>query len=135
MLVERMPKGDTKPQKISVNDFIVKASALACMRVPEANSSWMETHIRQHHSADVCVAVATDAGVYRNVCASSRCFTLTGLITPIVPNAEAKGLLQINREVADLAARARENKLQLHEFQVNTAILKKALILAQNLKL
>lgn len=72
MLVERMPKGETKPQKISVNDFIVKASALACMRVPEANSFWMETHIRQHHSVDVCVAVATDAGVCKKKACASR---------------------------------------------------------------
>ena len=58
-LVER---NGTK-QKLSVNDFIIKASALACMRVPTVNSAWMETHIRQYHSVDVSVAVATDEGV------------------------------------------------------------------------
>lgn len=54
-------RGGTK-QKLSVNDFIVKASALACMRVPTVNSAWMETHIRQYHSVDVSVAVATEDG-------------------------------------------------------------------------
>ncbi|XGW03933.1 hypothetical protein V3C99_015236 [Haemonchus contortus] len=90
--------------KISVNDFIVKASALACLRVPEANSFWMDTFIRQNNTVDVSVAVSTPAG----------------LITPIVFNAHAKGLATISNEIKELAARAKEGKLQPNEFQGGT---------------
>ncbi|KAK6029572.1 pyruvate dehydrogenase complex dihydrolipoamide acetyltransferase [Ostertagia ostertagi] len=90
--------------KISVNDFIVKASALACLRVPEANSFWMDSFIRQNNSVDVSVAVSTPAG----------------LITPIVFNAHAKGLATISSEIKDLAARAKDGKLQPNEFQGGT---------------
>uniref|UniRef100_A0A3P9KFP1 Dihydrolipoamide acetyltransferase component of pyruvate dehydrogenase complex n=1 Tax=Oryzias latipes TaxID=8090 RepID=A0A3P9KFP1_ORYLA len=89
--------------KLSVNDFIIKASALACLKVPECNSSWMDTVIRQNHVVDVSVAVST----------------ASGLITPIVFNAHIKGLAAIGTDVAALAAKAREGKLQPHEFQVN----------------
>ncbi|CAB3396981.1 unnamed protein product [Caenorhabditis bovis] len=90
--------------KISINDFIIKASALACKRVPEANSYWMDTFIRENHHVDVSVAVSTPAG----------------LITPIIFNAHAKGLATIASEVVELAQRAREGKLQPHEFQGGT---------------
>ncbi|XP_035290709.1 dihydrolipoyllysine-residue acetyltransferase component of pyruvate dehydrogenase complex, mitochondrial [Anguilla anguilla] len=90
--------------KLSVNDFIIKASALACLKVPEANSSWMDTVIRQNHVVDVSVAVSTD----------------NGLITPIVFNAHVKGLAAICKDVSSLAAKAREGKLQPHEFQGGT---------------
>ncbi|KAL1782655.1 dihydrolipoyllysine-residue acetyltransferase component of pyruvate dehydrogenase complex, mitochondrial [Sigmodon hispidus] len=90
--------------KISVNDFIIKASALACLKVPEANSSWMDTVIRQNHVVDVSVAVSTPAG----------------LITPIVFNAHIKGLETIASDVVSLASKAREGKLQPHEFQGGT---------------
>ncbi|XP_054032120.1 dihydrolipoyllysine-residue acetyltransferase component of pyruvate dehydrogenase complex, mitochondrial [Dryobates pubescens] len=90
--------------KLSVNDFIIKAAALACLKVPEANSSWMDTVIRQNHVVDVSVAVSTPAG----------------LITPIVFNAHVKGLASISRDVVSLAAKAREGKLQPHEFQGGT---------------
>uniref|UniRef100_A0A9J8CPM8 Acetyltransferase component of pyruvate dehydrogenase complex n=2 Tax=Cyprinus carpio TaxID=7962 RepID=A0A9J8CPM8_CYPCA len=90
--------------KLSVNDFIIKASALACLKVPEANSSWMDTVIRQNHVVDVNVAVSTPVG----------------LITPIVFNAHIKGLATISKDVATLAAKAREGKLQPHEFQGGT---------------
>ncbi|KAK9955428.1 hypothetical protein ABG768_015306 [Culter alburnus] len=90
--------------KLSVNDFIIKASALACVKVPEANSSWMDTVIRQNHVVDVSVAVSTPAG----------------LITPIVFNAHIKGLATISKDVGTLAAKAREGKLQPHEFQGGT---------------
>ncbi|KAK6755062.1 hypothetical protein RB195_013813 [Necator americanus] len=90
--------------KISINDFIVKASALACLRVPEANSFWMESFIRQNNNVDVSVAVSTPAG----------------LITPIIFNAHAKGLATISSEVTELAARAREGKLQPQEYQGGT---------------
>ena len=87
--------------KLSVNDFIIKATALASRRVPECNSAWMGDFIREYHTCDVSVAVDTGAG----------------LITPIVAGAESKGLAQISSEVKELAARAKEGKLQLHEFQ------------------
>uniref|UniRef100_A0A8B9X1A0 Acetyltransferase component of pyruvate dehydrogenase complex n=1 Tax=Bos mutus grunniens TaxID=30521 RepID=A0A8B9X1A0_BOSMU len=90
--------------KISVNDFIIKASALACLKVPEANSSWMDTVIRQNHVVDISVAVSTPAG----------------LITPIVFNAHIKGLETIANDVVSLATKAREGKLQPHEFQGGT---------------
>uniref|UniRef100_A0A672ZJ21 Acetyltransferase component of pyruvate dehydrogenase complex n=1 Tax=Sphaeramia orbicularis TaxID=375764 RepID=A0A672ZJ21_9TELE len=90
--------------KLSVNDFIIKASALACLKIPECNSSWMETVIRQNHVVDVSVAVST----------------ASGLITPIVFNAHTKGLASISSDVSALAAKARENKLQPHEFQGGT---------------
>ncbi|NXX92363.1 ODP2 dehydrogenase, partial [Centropus bengalensis] len=90
--------------KLSVNDFVIKASALACLKVPEANSSWMDTIIRQNHVVDVSVAVSTPAG----------------LITPIVFNAHIKGLASISKDVVSLANKAREGKLQPHEFQGGT---------------
>ncbi|KAI5282613.1 dihydrolipoyllysine-residue acetyltransferase component of pyruvate dehydrogenase complex, mitochondrial [Manis pentadactyla] len=90
--------------KISVNDFIIKASALACLKVPEANSSWLDTVIRQNHVVDISVAVSTPAG----------------LITPIVFNAHVKGLETIANDVISLATRAREGKLQPQEFQGGT---------------
>ncbi|XP_071316228.1 dihydrolipoyllysine-residue acetyltransferase component of pyruvate dehydrogenase complex, mitochondrial isoform X2 [Trachinotus anak] len=90
--------------KLSVNDFIIKASALACLKVPECNSSWMDTVIRQNHVVDVSVAVST----------------ASGLITPIVFNAHTKGLAGISSDVSALAAKARDGKLQPHEFQGGT---------------
>ncbi|XP_051895894.1 dihydrolipoyllysine-residue acetyltransferase component of pyruvate dehydrogenase complex, mitochondrial [Pristis pectinata] len=90
--------------KLSVNDFLIKASALACLKVPEANSSWQDTVIRQNHVVDVSVAVSTPVG----------------LITPIVFNAHIKGLASISNDVKSLAEKAREGKLQPHEFQGGT---------------
>uniref|UniRef100_A0A8P4KMT7 Acetyltransferase component of pyruvate dehydrogenase complex n=1 Tax=Dicentrarchus labrax TaxID=13489 RepID=A0A8P4KMT7_DICLA len=94
----------TQNIKLSVNDFIIKASALACLKVPECNSSWMDTVIRQNHVVDLSVAVST----------------ASGLITPIVFNAHTKGLAAISSDVSALAAKAREGKLQPHEFQGGT---------------
>ncbi|XP_065737383.1 dihydrolipoyllysine-residue acetyltransferase component of pyruvate dehydrogenase complex, mitochondrial isoform X9 [Phocoena phocoena] len=99
--IRRMLEGRSK---ISVNDFIIKASALACLKVPEANSSWLDTVIRQNHIVDISVAVSTPAG----------------LITPIVFNAHIKGLETIANDVVSLATKAREGKLQPHEFQGGT---------------
>lgn len=90
--------------KLSVNDFIVKAAALAMRKVPEVNSSWQDTFIRQYNNVDVCVAVQTD----------------NGLLTPIVFDAEKKGLSQISNDVKNLATKARDGKLQPHEFQGGT---------------
>jgi pyruvate dehydrogenase E2 component (dihydrolipoamide acetyltransferase) len=99
-LNERSPKGDGA-YKLSVNDFIVKACALALIRVPEVNASWTDTAILRHKHADIGVAVALDFG----------------LITPIVFRAEEKGLAQISNEVKSLAERARVKKLKPSEFE------------------
>merc|ERR1712071_635155 len=90
--------------KLSVNDFVIKAAALSCGKVPEVNSSWQDTFIRQYDSVDVSVAVSTDKG----------------LITPIVFNADRKGLSSISDDIKSLAAKARDGKLQPHEFQGGT---------------
>jgi len=98
---DRAPEG----VKISVNDILIKASGLALKRVPAANSSWIEDgRIARHNHADVSVAVAIEGG----------------LITPIIFDADAKGLTQISTEMKDLAARARDRKLKPEEFQGGT---------------
>eukprot|EP00879_Flechtneria_rotunda_P001842 GHRR01002009.1.p1 GENE.GHRR01002009.1~~GHRR01002009.1.p1 ORF type:complete len:635 (+),score=234.41 GHRR01002009.1:105-2009(+) len=92
--------------KVSVNDFIMRAAALALRDVPDANVFWdskQEAPMRQP-SVDVCVAVATEGG----------------LITPIVKAADTKSLLQISAEVKELASRARANKLKPQEFMGGT---------------
>ena len=90
--------------KVSVNDIIIKAVAVALKRVPEANASYTPEGIAMHHHADIAVAVAIDGG----------------LITPIVRAAETKGLAEISAEVKDLAARAKSKKLKPEEFQGGT---------------
>ncbi|XP_017115944.1 dihydrolipoyllysine-residue acetyltransferase component of pyruvate dehydrogenase complex, mitochondrial isoform X2 [Drosophila elegans] len=97
-------KYEKQGARVSVNDFIIKAVAIASLKVPEANSAWMNTVIRQYDDVDVSVAVSTDKG----------------LITPIVFNADRKGVLEISKDVKALAAKARDNKLQPHEFQGGT---------------
>jgi pyruvate dehydrogenase E2 component (dihydrolipoamide acetyltransferase) len=96
---------DGKPAyKLSINDFVIKALALALQRVPDANVSWTEAGLLKHKHSDVGVAVALPGG----------------LITPIVRNAESKSLSAISNEMRDLAARARARKLKPHEFQGGT---------------
>jgi len=94
--------------KLSVNDFLVKACALACKRVPAVNSSWREeggqTFIRQHNTVDVSVAVATPVG----------------LMTPIVKDADSIGVSAISAAVRDLGKRARDGKLKPEEYQGGT---------------
>jgi pyruvate dehydrogenase E2 component (dihydrolipoamide acetyltransferase) len=93
---------DGKPAyKVSVNDFVIKALALALQRVPDANVSWTESGMLKHKHSDVGVAVALPGG----------------LITPIVRHAESKSLSAISSEMKDLAARARARKLKPQEFQ------------------
>ncbi|KAK3581580.1 hypothetical protein CHS0354_031929 [Potamilus streckersoni] len=87
--------------KVSVNDFIIKAAAIALQRVPKVNSLWNGEAIQMSSTVDISVAVATSQG----------------LITPIVKNAAYLGIDEISLTVKDLATRARDNKLQLHEFQ------------------
>jgi pyruvate dehydrogenase E2 component (dihydrolipoamide acetyltransferase) len=98
---EKAPTEGAAAYKLSVNDFIVKAAALALIRVPGVNSSWTETALLRHKHADIGVAVALDFG----------------LITPIVFQAEAKSLAAISREVKDLAVRAKAKKLKPSEFE------------------
>jgi pyruvate dehydrogenase E2 component (dihydrolipoamide acetyltransferase) len=90
--------------KVSVNDFVLKASAMALKLVPEANASYTPDGIAMHHHADISMAVAIDGG----------------LITPIIRAAETKGLAQIAKESKDLAERARTRKLKPEEFQGGT---------------
>jgi len=90
--------------KLSVNDFIIKAAALALIRVPGVNASWTETALLKHKSADVGIAVALEFG----------------LITPIIFKAETKSLAAISREAKDLAARAKAKKLKPNEFEGGT---------------
>ena len=86
---------ETGQRKVSINDFLVKAAALALQAVPEANASWDGDQIVQYHGAHVSVAVAIDGG----------------LVTPVVRDAQGKGLRQVSNEVGDLAARAKDGKL------------------------
>jgi len=90
--------------KLSVNDFVIRAAALTLREVPEVNASWSEDAILLWQSADIAVAVAIEEG----------------LITPIVKNADQKGLGTISAEMRDLGARARQGKLKLQEFQGGT---------------
>jgi pyruvate dehydrogenase E2 component (dihydrolipoamide acetyltransferase) len=87
--------------KLSLNDFIIKALALALRRVPAANAVWAEDRILRFKSSDIGVAVAIDGG----------------LITPVIREAEKKSLLAISAEMKDLAARARARKLKPAEIQ------------------
>jgi pyruvate dehydrogenase E2 component (dihydrolipoamide acetyltransferase) len=97
------PKGaDGKPAwKLSVNDFVIKALALALIKVPEANVTWTETGMLKHKHADIGVAVAIPGG----------------LITPVVRKAETKSLMTISAEMKDYAARARTRRLKPEEYQ------------------
>jgi pyruvate dehydrogenase E2 component (dihydrolipoamide acetyltransferase) len=90
--------------KLSVNDFVIRASALALKKVPAANAAWTDEAILMYEQVDMSVAVATP----------------TGLITPIIKAAETKGLAQISNEMKDLAKRARDGKLKPEEFQGGT---------------
>ena len=91
--------------KVSVNDILIKAAGLALKKVPAANASWIEDgRIALHKHADVSMAVAIEGG----------------LITPIIFDADTKGLVQISTESKDLAARARNRKLKPEEFQGGT---------------
>ncbi|KAL2761024.1 hypothetical protein ACRALDRAFT_1045832 [Sodiomyces alcalophilus JCM 7366] len=90
--------------KLSLNDFLIKAIAVASRNVPEVNASWRGDVIRQNKTVDVSVAVATP----------------TGLITPIVTGVEARGLQSISSQVKDLAKLARDNKLKPEQYQGGT---------------
>ncbi|MEQ1888897.1 MAG: pyruvate dehydrogenase complex dihydrolipoamide acetyltransferase [Alphaproteobacteria bacterium] len=97
------PKGDGG-YKLSVNDFIIRASALALRRVPEAHASWTDAGLLRHKHADVGVAVSIEGG----------------LITPIIRHADSKGLAEISNTMRDLAERARVRKLKPNEYEGGT---------------
>jgi len=90
-----------KDVKLSVNDFIIKAVAMSLRSMPACNSAFMGNFIREFGNVDISVAVATPSG----------------LITPIITDADIKGLKTISLEMKDLAKRAKEGKLALNEFQ------------------
>lgn len=90
--------------KLSVNDFVMKAAAMASIKVPATNSSWNDEFIRQFANVNMCFAVQTD----------------NGLMAPVVQNVNLKGLEQIATEVKEIAGRARENKLKPEELSGGT---------------
>jgi pyruvate dehydrogenase E2 component (dihydrolipoamide acetyltransferase) len=97
---------DGKPAyKLSVNDFVMKAWAMALQRVPLANATWAVDSVLYHKRSDVAVAVSVPGGLF----------------TPVVKSADTKTLRQISEEVKDLASRARSKKLAPHEYQGGTA--------------
>lgn len=98
-------QGGKPAYKLSVNDFVIKALAVALQRIPDANVSWTEGGMLKHKHSDIGVAVALPGG----------------LITPIVHSAESKSLSAISNEMRDLAARARARKLKPQEYQGGTS--------------
>jgi len=108
LLAARKRLNDMAPQdgprrfKLSVNDFIIKAMAMALQTVAAANATWTEEGILYHRASDIAVAVALEGG---------------GLHTPVIRDAEVKSLSEISNEMRDLAARARSKRLAPHEYQ------------------
>lgn len=98
------PKDGPRAFKISVNDFIIKAMALALQQVPAANATWTEQGMLRHKYSDIGVAVAIEGGLF----------------TPVVRHAEMKSLSEISNEMRDLAERARKRRLAPHEYQGGT---------------
>jgi len=98
------PKDGPKAYKLSVNDFVIKALALALQQVPAANATWTEAGMLRHRHSDVGVAVAIEGGLF----------------TPIIRHAELKTLAEISNEMKDLATRARNRRLAPHEYQGGT---------------
>jgi len=98
------PSEGPRAYKLSVNDFIIKAMALALQEVPAANATWTEGGMLRHKYSDVGVAVAIDGGLF----------------TPVIRHAEMKSLSEISNEMRDLAERARKRRLAPHEYQGGT---------------
>jgi pyruvate dehydrogenase E2 component (dihydrolipoamide acetyltransferase) len=98
------PSEGPRAYKLSVNDFIIKAMALALQEVPAANATWTEAGMLRHRYSDVGVAVAIDGGLF----------------TPVIRHAEMKSLSEISNEMRDLAERARKRRLAPHEYQGGT---------------
>ncbi|MEM9572158.1 MAG: pyruvate dehydrogenase complex dihydrolipoamide acetyltransferase [Pseudomonadota bacterium] len=106
LLAARKGINEAAPEgvKVSVNDMLIKASAMALMAEPDCNASFTDNGIAYHHGAHISVAVAIDGG----------------LITPVIRDAEKKGLAEISIEMKDLASRARERKLKPQEYMGGT---------------
>jgi pyruvate dehydrogenase E2 component (dihydrolipoamide acetyltransferase) len=98
------PKDGPRAYKLSVNDFIIKAMALALQQVPDANATWTEAGMLRHKYSDIGVAVAIEGGLF----------------TPVIRQAEVKTLSEISNEMRDLAERARKRRLAPHEYQGGT---------------
>ena len=98
------PKEGPRAYKLSVNDFCIKAMALALAHVPAANVTWTEAGTLRHKYSDIGVAVAVEGGLF----------------TPIIRHAELKSLSEISNEMRDLAERARKRRLAPHEYQGGT---------------
>src|SRR5262249_8519591 len=96
------PQDAQRAFKLSVNDFIIKAFAMALQEVPGANATWTESGLLRHRASDIAVAVALGGG---------------GLHTPVIRSAEVKSLSEISNEMRDLGARARSKRLAPHEYQ------------------
>jgi len=96
------PHDGPRSFKLSLNDFIIKAMAMALQSAPGANATWTEEGILRHRASDIAVAVALEGG---------------GLHTPVIRSAEVKSLSEISNEMRDLAARARTKRLAPHEYQ------------------
>jgi pyruvate dehydrogenase E2 component (dihydrolipoamide acetyltransferase) len=101
-LNDMAPEEGPRRFKLSVNDFIIKAMAMALQTVPAANATWTEQGLLRHRPSDIAVAVALEGG---------------GLHTPVIRDAEVKSLSEISNEMRDLAARARSKRLAPHEYQ------------------
>lgn len=91
-------------KRLSVNDLVIKAAALALKKVPRCNSSWTNDYIRQFHNVNINIAVQTDNGLY----------------VPVIRDADKKGLSIISEEVKNLAQKARENSLKPDDFEGGT---------------
>jgi pyruvate dehydrogenase E2 component (dihydrolipoamide acetyltransferase) len=98
------PKDGPRAFKLSVNDFVIKALALALQQVPNANVTWTDAGTLRHKYSDVGVAVAVEGGLF----------------TPVIRHAELKSLSEISNEMKDLAERARKRRLAPHEYQGGT---------------
>lgn len=98
------PADGPRSYKLSVNDFIIKAMALALQEVPAANATWTDAGMLRHKYSDVGVAVAIEGGLF----------------TPVIKHAEVKSLSEISNEMRDLAERARKRRLAPHEYQGGT---------------
>jgi len=90
--------------KLSLNDFIIKASSLALKKVPQCNSTWTDAYVRRFENVDINVAVNTD----------------NGLLTPLIPNVQSVGLVQINEKLKELSTKGREGKLSPTELSTGT---------------
>lgn len=101
---EASPPDGPRAYKLSVNDFLIKALALALQQVPAANVTWTEGGTLRHKYSDIGVAVAIEGGLF----------------TPVVRHAEMKSLSEISNEMRDLAERARKRRLAPHEYQGGT---------------